>query len=215
MGKKQERTVIHLELEGRHYYYGNIKALCDSHSKDEIGIGYGYLRNYGLSADRPYTGKKCIIRKGTIVTSPRSTSVSERNTELLQKSGTGRYIGYIPDISAQQVYDADFRTRSFVPEINHPVCCVGEHVQTEFFHSKQAENIAMFTLLRKPFALSFTEFTDIGIMHGHFSPVNLICRRPPEPFMIASSLLGRMFSQLCCLVIYSQAHISIFGLPEI
>lgn len=88
MGKKQERTVIHLELEGRHYYYGNIKALCDSHSKDEIGIGYGYLRNYGLSTDHPYTGKKCIIRKGTIVTSPRSTSVSERNTEFVSENDT-------------------------------------------------------------------------------------------------------------------------------
>ena len=68
MGKKQERTVIHLELEGRHYY--------------------GYLRNYGLSADHPYIGKKCVIRKGVIVTSPRSTSVSERNTEFISENDT-------------------------------------------------------------------------------------------------------------------------------
>ena len=28
---KQQRTVVHLELEGgRHYYFGNLKALCDN-----------------------------------------------------------------------------------------------------------------------------------------------------------------------------------------
>lgn len=33
---KQTRTVVHLELNGKHYYYGNLKALCDSWDKDEI-----------------------------------------------------------------------------------------------------------------------------------------------------------------------------------
>ena len=26
---KQERMVVHLEIGGQHYYYGNLKALCD------------------------------------------------------------------------------------------------------------------------------------------------------------------------------------------
>lgn len=69
--KKQERTVVHLELDGKHYYYGNLKALCDSWDKDVIGVAYNYLRNYGISADKPFIGKKCTIRKGTIITSPR------------------------------------------------------------------------------------------------------------------------------------------------
>ncbi len=87
MEKKQERTIIHLELQGKHFYYGNIKALCDSHSKEEIGVGYGYLRNYGLAPDHPYIGKKCIIRKGVIVTSPRMV-VSKNNTGILAKNDT-------------------------------------------------------------------------------------------------------------------------------
>lgn len=82
MKQKQERTIIHLELQGKHFYYGNIKALCESHSKEEIGVGYGYLRNYGLAPDHPYIGKKCIIRKGVIVTSPRMV-VSKNNTGIL------------------------------------------------------------------------------------------------------------------------------------
>lgn len=67
---KQERTVVHLELNGRHFYYGNLKALCDNWEKDDIGISYSYLKNYGISETKPYVGKKCIIRRGTIVTSP-------------------------------------------------------------------------------------------------------------------------------------------------
>ena len=67
--KKQERAIVHLEKDGQHYYYGNLKALTDHWDKDAIGVGYAYLRNYGISSDNPYIGKHCIIRKGTIITS--------------------------------------------------------------------------------------------------------------------------------------------------
>lgn len=69
---KQTRTVVHLELNGKHYYYGNFKALCDSWDKKDIGVAYNYLKNYGIDEDNPYVGKKCTIRKGVIVTSPHS-----------------------------------------------------------------------------------------------------------------------------------------------
>ena len=69
---KQNRAVVHLELEGRHYYYGNLKALCDNWDKDVIGVAYNYLKNYGIDEEHPYIGKKCTIRKGIIVTSPHS-----------------------------------------------------------------------------------------------------------------------------------------------
>ena len=69
---KQERSVIHLELNGEHYYYGNLKALCDNWNKDDLGVAYNYLKNYGIDNERPYFGKKCIIRKGIIITSPRN-----------------------------------------------------------------------------------------------------------------------------------------------
>ena len=71
---KQERAVIHLEMDGKHYYYGNLKALCDSWNKKELGVAYNYLKNYGIAEENPYVGKKCIIRKGAIVTSPHRAS---------------------------------------------------------------------------------------------------------------------------------------------
>ena len=45
---KQKRAVVHLEMGGKHYYYGNLKALCDSWDKEEIGVAYNYLKNYGI-----------------------------------------------------------------------------------------------------------------------------------------------------------------------
>ena len=68
--EKQERAVVHLEIDGKHYYYGNLKALCDSWDKETLGVAYNYLRNYGIDEEKPYIGKKCVIRKGVIITSP-------------------------------------------------------------------------------------------------------------------------------------------------
>ena len=67
--KKQERTVVHLEKDGQHYYYGNLKALTDHWNKDAIGVSYTYLKNLNISEDKPYRNDKCIIRKGILTTS--------------------------------------------------------------------------------------------------------------------------------------------------
>ena len=64
--EKQERTVIHLEFNGKHFYFGSIKAMTVQFPKEEIGIEYGSLRNYGLSESKSYQNSKCIIRKGIL-----------------------------------------------------------------------------------------------------------------------------------------------------
>lgn len=64
--EKKERTVIHLQMGEVHEYYGSIANIYEFHSPEELGITYGSLRNYGLSADKPYTNSKCIIRKGVL-----------------------------------------------------------------------------------------------------------------------------------------------------
>lgn len=72
--KKQERAIVHLEIDGRHYYYGNLKALCDHWSKEEIGVSYAYLKNLNITEEKPFANKKCIIRRGVIITSMRKAS---------------------------------------------------------------------------------------------------------------------------------------------
>ena len=68
---KQVRAIVHLEIAGKHYYYGNLKALTDSWSKDDIGVSYSYLKNLNIDDDKPYQNDKCIIRRGIIITSPK------------------------------------------------------------------------------------------------------------------------------------------------
>lgn len=63
---KQERSVIHLQLGDVHEYFGSLAAIYDVHSPSELGISYGGLRNYGVSAMNPYENDKCTIRKGVL-----------------------------------------------------------------------------------------------------------------------------------------------------
>lgn len=72
--KKQERAVVHLEIQGRHYYYGNLKALCDHWPKEEIGVSHAYLKNLNISDEKPFSNDKCVIRRGIIKTSKRRNS---------------------------------------------------------------------------------------------------------------------------------------------
>ena len=67
---KKERTVIHLQLKNdEHHYFGSLANMYEYFDADTLGISYGSLRNYGLSADKPYVNKNkdCIIRKGLLL----------------------------------------------------------------------------------------------------------------------------------------------------
>ena len=74
---KQKRAIVHLEKDERHYYYGNLKALTDSWTKEDIGVSYSYLKNLNITDEKPYRNDKCTIRKGIIVTSPRSAPLNK------------------------------------------------------------------------------------------------------------------------------------------
>ena len=65
--EKVERTVIHLEINGEHRYFGSVANIYEYSTAEQLGISYGALRNYGLSSDKPYQNKKCIIRKGVLL----------------------------------------------------------------------------------------------------------------------------------------------------
>lgn len=66
---QQERQVIHLQKGNDHYYFGSMAAIYDHFTKDEIGISYGSIRNYGLSPTKPYINEKngVIIRVGVLI----------------------------------------------------------------------------------------------------------------------------------------------------
>lgn len=71
--KKQVRAIVHLEKDGQHYYYGNLKAMTDHWDRATIGVSYAILKNFKINEDNPYRNEKCTIRRGWIVTSERKT----------------------------------------------------------------------------------------------------------------------------------------------
>lgn len=65
---EEYRTIIHLELNGKHEYYGSPSSMYDKHTADELGISKAALNNYfykhSESTSQVYENNKCIIRKG-------------------------------------------------------------------------------------------------------------------------------------------------------
>ena len=67
--EKKERTVIHLHFRNteEHHYFGSMANIFEYYTSEQLGIEYSSLRNYGLSNEHPYKNKKCIIRKGLLL----------------------------------------------------------------------------------------------------------------------------------------------------
>ena len=75
---KTEKRVVHLTIKGdsrqtdKHAYFGSVACIYDHYTKDQIGITYAALRNYGITEDKPYENKNVIIRRGRLVTKDQS-----------------------------------------------------------------------------------------------------------------------------------------------
>ena len=62
-----DRKVIHLHKDGEDYYFGSVSAIFSVFSKEDIGIGEGALRNYGLNPEHPYSNAKVVIKEGVLI----------------------------------------------------------------------------------------------------------------------------------------------------
>lgn len=71
---KVERTVVHVELfaDNSHHYFGSLAAIFEKLNKEQIGITYGSLRNYGLSANKPYKINSALFEKVRSSPSPKA-----------------------------------------------------------------------------------------------------------------------------------------------
>lgn len=69
MDKDKIIKVVHLEINGEHYYYGSITALCENWNPEQIGVNYRVLRDMRISSVGYYKNSKCIIRVGKLVVS--------------------------------------------------------------------------------------------------------------------------------------------------
>jgi len=64
---KQERKVIHLEIQGKHEYFGSIEQLFCKYSKDELGFSIYQVRNNLKNKGMLISGKS-ILRFGILQT---------------------------------------------------------------------------------------------------------------------------------------------------
>ena len=47
--------VIHMEINGEHYYFGSLKVMCQYFGRDKLGMSYNSLRaNVRLTPDKPF-----------------------------------------------------------------------------------------------------------------------------------------------------------------
>ena len=75
MIKARTLNIVHLEIDGKHEYFGSPASLYDIHSAEELGITQASLNNhfYKLKEEEEkiYRNKKCVIRKGTVYLKPK------------------------------------------------------------------------------------------------------------------------------------------------
>lgn len=62
-----DRKIIHLRFGNDDYYFGSVAAIYTIFNKEELGVSYGSLRNYGITPDKPYSNAKVTIKEGTLI----------------------------------------------------------------------------------------------------------------------------------------------------
>lgn len=70
--KTQGKTIFHLHLKdnGRNHYFGSIAAIYDIFTATDLGVSQSRLYDFDIEEDRPYTNKRCIIRKSKLHRKP-------------------------------------------------------------------------------------------------------------------------------------------------
>ena len=71
---KDFRSIIHLEMNGNHEYFGSPASLFDKYTAEDLGITQASLNNFFCKHSEMnficYMNKKCIIRKGKLYVKP-------------------------------------------------------------------------------------------------------------------------------------------------
>ena len=84
MEKSRSRNITHLEINGRHEYFGSPSSLYDKYSAEDLGISQGALNNYFCKLKEGdeliYKNKLCTIRKGELYVKP-TTRGRRKKTE--------------------------------------------------------------------------------------------------------------------------------------
>ena len=73
-------------MDGKDYYFGSLAALCGYFSKEELGISYGSLRNYGITLEKPYSNGRITIKEGVLISAKGNRGVKPQLGRIMKKS---------------------------------------------------------------------------------------------------------------------------------
>lgn len=60
-------TILHVCFgDDNHHYFGSIAAIFETFTPKQLGVSKSRLWSYGITSERPYRNKNCIIYRGEI-----------------------------------------------------------------------------------------------------------------------------------------------------
>lgn len=60
-------TILHVCFgDDNHHYFGSIAAIFETFTPKHLGVSKSRLWSYGITPERPYKNKNCIIYRGEI-----------------------------------------------------------------------------------------------------------------------------------------------------
>jgi len=60
-------TILHVCFgDDNHHYFGSVAAIFETFTPKQLGVSKSRLWSYGITPERPYKNKNCIIYRGEI-----------------------------------------------------------------------------------------------------------------------------------------------------
>ena len=88
--KTQGKTIFHLHLKdnGKDLYFGSIAAIYDIFTATDLGVSQSRLYDFDIEEDKPYSNKRCTIRKSKLYRKPGNRKKNKNLTKKITVNTT-------------------------------------------------------------------------------------------------------------------------------
>lgn len=76
-----------------HEYFGSVANIFEFHSAEELGITYGSLRNYSLSATKPYKTQSALLGKVSYIKRQEAEELRRKTNNMIDHETLRIYYG--------------------------------------------------------------------------------------------------------------------------
>lgn len=92
--------VIHLEMDGQHYYFGSLKALHETMGVERMGMKFNsFHSNVRVTPDSPYTNRRhgYTIRMGYLTQTRTNRTASHLHPLMTEQQGASEEPTFFPE----------------------------------------------------------------------------------------------------------------------